>query len=37
MALEHITRQNDLILQALVIALLFVLLGLTACVTALIL
>ena len=37
MATEHMTRQNDLILQALVITLIFVLLGLTACAIALIL
>ena len=34
MATEHVTRQNDLVLQALVIVLIFVLLGLTARATA---
>jgi hypothetical protein len=37
MASEHMTEWNDLVLQALIIALIFMLLGLTAHATALIL
>jgi hypothetical protein len=36
MASEHVTGQNDLVLQALIITLIFVLLGLIAHATALI-